>query len=253
MQQTQIQHSVYHNHAEIVAPAHAFSNFAQDETTWQDEPLSEHAPKTDKDWQRAREYRDSLDLETPTDRAARYYAKYPNYPPDKFHTTGAARKAAAAKALKPTGWATRLFKQLDHPNTPAYFYSLHMTHLGLPVDYADPRFIYYPLVIAEIKAAIAKHLPRPYYWKLEVGNEGSAHVHLIAGPSHSLDHLIFNGSKVIQPIRPGSEVRLLAYLSKPAAPFTASNCATYLEAKQTSRLPNLSGQVGVSRQPKKAS
>jgi hypothetical protein len=232
-------------------------NFAEDKADWQNEPLPEHTPITDKDWAKARAYRDSLDRESPADRATRYFARYPAYPPDRFHSTGAARKAAAAKALQPVGWATKLFQQLDHPNSPAYFYSLHMTHLKLSVDYADPRFMYYPLVVEEIKAAIAAHVPAPYYWKLEVGLEGAAHVHLIAGrPHQQLTHLVFDGSKVIQPVRPGTEAQLVAYLAKPTAPWTASNYGIYLEAvaaKQTSRLPNLSGQVGLTRQRKSQS
>jgi hypothetical protein len=125
-----------------------------------------------------------------------------------------------------------------------------MTHLGLPIDYADPRFIYYPLVVEEIKAAIARFIPKPYAWKVEVGNEGAVHSHIIGGYSAKLAHLIFEGSKVAQPIRPGSEITLLAYLSKPAAPFTAFNYGIYLEAKQskqTKTLPRLSGQLGIKK------
>jgi hypothetical protein len=125
-----------------------------------------------------------------------------------------------------------------------------MTHLGLPIDYADPRFIYYPLVVEEIKAAIARFIPKPYAWKIEIGNDGAVHVHILGPYAPLLDHLIFEGSKVAQPIRPGSEVTLLAYLSKPSAPFTAFNFAVYLEAKQrkqTAQLPRLSGQLGLKK------
>ncbi len=220
------------------------------EMAWQDEKLLDHTDKTDRNWQAVRDYRDSLDNESPKEKAHRYFARYPSYPPDRFHTTTAARTRAAKRALQTTGWATKLFKQLNHPSTPALFYSCHMTHLGLPIDYSDLRFIYYPLVVEEIKAAIARYIPHPYAWKIEIGNEGAVHPHIIGGYAPKLAHLIFEGSKVAQPVRPGSEVTLLAYLSKPAAPFTATNYAIYLEAKQskqTKNLPCLSGQRGLKR------
>jgi hypothetical protein len=220
------------------------------EMAWYEEQLPEHTDKTDRNWQAVRDYRDSLDNQSPTEQAHRYYAKYPSYPPDRFYTSTRQRLASAKRALQPVGFATRLFKQLDHPKTHAYFYSLHMTHLGLPIDYADPRFIYYPLVVEEIKAAIARFIPKPYAWKIEIGNDGAVHVHILGPYAPKLAHLIFEGSKVAQPIRPGSEITLLAYLSKPAAPFTAFNYAVYLEAKQskqTKTLPRLSGQLGIKK------
>jgi hypothetical protein len=220
------------------------------DTAWYEEQLLEHTDKTDRNWQAVRDYRDSLDNESPKEKAHRYFARYPNYPPDRFCTSTRQRLASAKRALQPTGWATKLFKQLNHPSTPAYFYSLHMTHLGLPLDYSDPRYTYYPLVVEEIKAAITRFIPKPYAWKLEVGNEGAVHLHIIGGYAPKLAHLIFEGSKVAQRIRPGSEVTLLAYMSKPAAPFTATNYAIYLEAKQskqTKNLPCLSGQRGLKR------
>jgi hypothetical protein len=232
----------------VSAPEKIFS--AGFDTAWQDEPLLEHTDRTDKNWESVRKYRDSLDNQSPTEQAHRYHARYPSYPPDRFYTSTRQRLASAKRALQPVGFATRLFKQLEHPKTHAYFYSLHMRHLDLPLDYSDPRYIYYPLVVEEIKAAIGRFIPKPYAWKVEVGNEGAAHLHIIGGYSPKLAHLIFEGSKVAQPIRPGSEVTLLAYLSKPAAPFTAFNYAVYLEAKQskqTKTLPRLSGQLGLKK------
>jgi hypothetical protein len=230
----------------IPAPEKIF--FAGTEIAWQDEPLPSYTDKTDRNWQAVRDYRDSLDNESPIEKAHRYYAKYPKYPPDRFHTTGAARTRAAKRALQPTGWGTKLFQQLGYPYAPAYFYSPHMWHLGLPVDYSDARFIYYPLIIAEIKKAIAALIPRPYAWKIEVGNEGAVHPHIIGGYSPKLAHLIFEGSRVVE--RVYEPFGLLRYLSKPAAPFTATNYAIYLEAKQskqTAQLPRLSGQLGLKK------
>jgi hypothetical protein len=209
------------------------------------------AAENDSSWDTVRKYRDSLDNETPTEQAHRYFAKYPNYPPDKFYSSNRQRTKAARKALQPAGWATKLLGQLNYPNTPAYFYTLSVGNLGLPIDYADPRYLYAPTVIAEIKSAIAKHIPQPYYFKIELGIDGAVHVHAIGPRSDpALAHLAHPQSKRVQAIRPGTELSLLAYLSKPVAPFTAQNYGIYLQAKatkQTKALPNLSGQLGIKK------
>jgi hypothetical protein len=228
------------------------NNFSAAETEdWKYEQLSEHALPDHRDWEAARYYQHyCFSNYEPFEAGSLYYLSFPDFAPDKFYSTTWQRKAKARRALRPVGWGTRLFKQLGYPNTPVYFYSLHMRHLGLPVDYADPRYLYVPVIIQEIKAAIAQIIPAPYYWKLEAGNDGALHVHILGLCAPLLDYLIFEGSKVAQPIRPGTEVQLLAYLSKPPAPFTAFNYGIYLEAKahkQTKQLPRLSGQIGIKK------
>jgi hypothetical protein len=234
--------------------------FAAGFDDWQKEPLAEHASKQNKEqeWFYANSYHQHcLERYEPREAARRYFDAYPDFARDKFYTTGRRREDAAKAALaKPTAWATKLFKQLDYPNTPAYFYSLHMTHLGLPDTYADPRFIYYQAVVDEIKAAIAANIPKPYYYKLEVGQHSGLHVHLIASTAPPLAHL--EGSRLAE--RVYEPFGLLRYLAKPVAPFTAFNYATYLEARSTRpstgkgrNVPTLSGRVGVSRQRKKTS
>jgi hypothetical protein len=213
-------------------------------------PENYFAAENDSSWDTVRKYRDSLDNESPTEKAHRYFAKYPNYPPDKFYSSTRQRTKAANKALQPTGWATKLFNQLGYPSTPAYFYTLSTGNLGLPIDYSDPRYLYAPTVIAEIKSAIAKHIPAPYYFKIELGIDGAVHVHAIGPHAPELSHLAHPQSKRVQAIRPGTELSLLAYLSKPVAPFTAQNYGIYLQAKatkQTKALPNLSGQLGIKK------
>jgi hypothetical protein len=219
-------------------------------------PENNFAAENDSSWDTVRKYRDSLDNETPTEQAHRYFAKYPNYPPDRFNISTSKRKKAAKAALQPVGWASRLLGQLNWPNTPAYFYTLSTGNLGLPIDYADPRYLYAPTVIAEIKAAIAKHIPQPYHWRVEVGTHGTLHVHAIGPHAPALAHLAHPNSLRVQAIRPGTELRPFAYLHKPVALWTASNYGIYLQAKatkQTSRLPNLSGQIGLKRPRKKTS
>jgi hypothetical protein len=219
-------------------------------------PENNFAAENDSSWDTVRKYRDSLDNETPTEQAHRYFAKYPNYPPDRFNISTSKRKKAAKAALQPVGWASRLLAQLGYPQRPVYFYTLSVGNLGLPIDYADPRYLYAPTVIAEIKAAIAKHIPQPYHWRVEVGTHGTLHVHAIGPYAPELSHLAHPNSLRVQAIRPGTELRPLAYLQKPVALWSASNYGIYLQAKatkQTSRLPNLSGQIGLKRPRKKAS
>jgi hypothetical protein len=208
------------------------------------------AAKNDSSWDTVRKYRDSLDNESPTETAHRYFAKYPNYPPDRFNISTSKRKKAAKAALLPVGWASRLLKQLGYPNIPAYFYTLSAGNLGLPIDYSDPRYLYASTVIDEIKAAIAKHIPQPYHWRVEVGTHGTLHVHAIGPHAPALAHLAHPNSLRVQAIRPGTELRPFAYLHKPVALWTASNYGIYLQAKatkQTKALPNLSGQLGIKK------
>ncbi len=219
-------------------------------------PENNFAAENDSSWDTVRKYRDSLDNESPTEKAHRYFAKYPNYPPDKFYSSTRQRTKAANKALQPSGWASRLLVQIGYPQRPAYFYTLSVANLGLPIDYADPRYLYAPTVIAEIKSAIAKHIPAPYYFKIELGIDGAVHVHAIGPYAPALAHLAHPNSLRVQAIRPGTELSLLAYLSKPVAPFTAQNYGIYLQAKatkQTKALPNLSGQIGLKRPREKES
>jgi hypothetical protein len=243
MQQTQIQHSVYHTSAEIAAAAHAFPFFAQGENTFGKH--QRFAPAKDKAWPIARSYQKFVTANyTPQDAAALYFERYPDHPPDKFYSSEFKREAAAKRALQPAGWATKLIQRLDHPNTRAYFYTLSVDNLGLNPSYADPRFMYYPLIVEEFKAALRKLLPAPFTWKLEVGTAGNAHLHAVAGYAPALDYLM--GSERMKPIQPGTELTVLAYLEKPVAPWTPPNYANYLQAqaeKQTRTLPRLSGQI----------
>lgn len=125
-----------------------------------------------------------------------------------------------------------------------------MANLGLPSTYADSRFVYYPLVIEEIKAAIEKLIPRPFSWKIEVGEAGNVHVHVIGPFAPALANLYFPGSVRFQPIKRGTEKRLIAYMLKPVAIYTEENYRNFLEArrdKQTAQLPRLSGQLWVKK------
>jgi hypothetical protein len=121
-----------------------------------------------------------------------------------------------------------------------------MKNLGLPASYADSRFVYYTVIMEEIKAALKKLILEPFAWKIEVGEAGNVHVHVIGPYAPALDYLM--GSKRAKPIKLGTEVTVLAYLLKPAAPWTAGNYGIYLQARvenQGSRLSPLSGQFGL--------
>jgi hypothetical protein len=218
-----------------------------------DEPLDEHISKDrKKDWDIANAWNRFCRANyEPRAAAHRYFDRCPDFPTDKFYTTGNKRHAAAKAALKPSGWASRLLKQLDYPNTPVYLYSLHLGHLGLdPNIYADPEHMYFEFVADGIKAAIADRVPRPYYFKIECGKRSGLHVHLIAAPAPSLEYLIFDGSEVVKPLWLGREQGVFEYLSKPVAPWSALNYETYLAAKAATaprNVPRLAGQPGLKR------
>jgi hypothetical protein len=219
-----------------------------------DEPLDEHISKDRKtEWSKANAYnkfcRQSYE---PRAAAHKYFNLYPDFPTDKFYTTGNKRRAAAKAALKPSGWGARLLLQLGYPNTPAYLYSLHMGHLGLdPTIYANPEHMYFEFVTDGIKAAIADRVPRPYYFKIECGRLAGVHVHLIAKAAPSLEYLIFDGSEVIKPLWSGREQGLFEYLAKPVGAWSVLNYETYLAAKAATaprNVPRLAGQPGLKRQ-----
>jgi hypothetical protein len=218
-----------------------------------DEPLDEHISKDRKtEWAKANAYnkfcRKSYE---PREAAHQYFNLYPDFPTDKFYTTGNKRAAAAKAALQPVGWGARLLAQLDYANTPAYLYSLHMGHLGLdPTIYADPEHMYFEFVTDGIKAAIAHLIPRPYYFKIECGRLAGVHVHLIAAAAPSLEYLTFDRSEVVKPLWSGRERGLFEYLAKPVAPWSALNYETYLAAKAATsprNVPRLAGQPGLKR------
>ena len=219
-----------------------------------DESLDEHTSKDRKlEWSKANAYDKFCRANyEPREAARRYFDSYSDFPTDKFYTTGNRREAKAKTALKPSGWGSKLLKQLDYPNTPVYLYSLHMTHLGLdPTIYADPEHMYFEFVAEGIKAAIADRVPRPYHYKIECGKHGGVHVHLIAHAAPSLDHLIFKGSEVVKPLWSGREQGLFEYLAKPVAPWSSLNYETYLAAKAATgkgrNVPKLSGQPGLKK------
>jgi hypothetical protein len=215
--------------------------------------LDEHISKDRKlEWSKANGYNKFCRANyEPREAAYRYFESYPEFPTDKFYTTGKRRKATAKAALQPSGWGTRLLKQLDYPNTRAYFYSLHLGHLDLDSTiYADPEHMYFEFVADGIKAAIADRIPRPYFFKIECGKKSGVHVHLIASAAPSFDYLIFEGSEVVKPLWSGKEQGLFEYLAKPVAPWSVLNYETYLAAKAATaprNVPRLSGQPGLKR------
>jgi hypothetical protein len=108
-------------------------------------------------------------------------------------------------------------------------------------------------VIAEIKASIARLIPKPYFFKIESGENANTHVHVIAPFAPKLEHLM--GSERAKPITQNRELGLLQYLSKPTATYNEHSLKVYLTAKadlQTKTLPRLSGVIGLTRKNKSA-
>jgi hypothetical protein len=203
------------------------------------------------DWNTARAYLNYYLNHYPIEQAAaRYFEAYPKHPLDKLEDRKAKRKKLAKKALLPGGWADRLLTALN-PN--AYFYTLSMANLKLPATYADSSFMYIELVIKNIKDAIAKLIPRPYYFKIESGKNNTLHVHVIGPFSPQLSHLM--GSERAKTISPDNEFARVKYVLKPVAAYTEHNLKTYLQAKadlQTKNLPTLSGYRRLPQKNKSA-
>ncbi len=247
MQQTQIQHSVYHTSAEIAAAAHAFPFFAQGENTscdWIRKAKLEMTGKTKPEQYRIVKtyWTHYFPNYTPQEGAALYFDNFAAFPPDRFKRSPRQERIKAENLMKPGEWGHRLYSRLPEP----YFYSLSMKNLELPASYNDSRFVYYTVIIEEIKARLKEKIPEPFAWKIEVGEAGNVHVHVIGPYAPALDYLM--GSKRAKSVKTGTEVTVLAYLLKPVAPWTAGNYGIYLQARvenQGSRLSPLSGQFGL--------
>lgn len=275
MQETQIHLSVHHDHvAGIAAPEHAFSNFAQVENrSWKSErfrtshsssndllraefddawlarTLATFAGKTKREqFDIAKAYRTYLEKHhDPITAASLYFDNLAAFPQDRFKASKRQEQNKAKKIMEPGEWGHKLYSRLPEP----YFYTLSMDNLGLPASYSDSRSIYYGVVIEEIKNALRERILQPFTWKIEVGESGNVQAHAIGPYSPVLDHL--DRSKRMQAIAPGTEVNVLAYLFKPAAPWTAGNYGVYLQARaenQASRLSPLSGQDLVTAAPR---
>jgi hypothetical protein len=232
-----------------MSPARASGDNSQNATGIATESISFSASNFDPDaktrnesrskdeWANSRTYLKGLGGLDPYTQAALMLERYPNYPPDAFHTSGRKRCAAVKRALET--WVPRLLSCA--PNLG--FYSLHWYHLpGLCERDSDPRKRY----MLETRATWLKALRRALrgsccYWKLEVGDEGRLHIHVLA----DLDALppeIPRGGEVVKKVYdPGG---LIDYLSKPAAPYTVENLAVWIEAGQAgARRHNLSGTL----------
>lgn len=224
----------------------------------EDKELLEHAPKTKdrgKEWDAARVYRGKVAYEYGNDyltRAMLEIQHQPKHPHDKVHTTGAKRKNAAKKVM-----AGRDGKGLLAQATNLHFASLHWPHIGLSEAYEDPALLFtYELREAVLERLTALCAGIPFRYAIELGKEknagdlGKLHVHLILGEvPDSLKHLAYEGSEIITPIKPGTELKTFAYLEKPPLYFQPYSYALFLEANETKtqRLPNLSGFRNVKR------
>lgn len=191
------------------------------------------------EWSKARAWAKSLEALTPYEQAARMIERYPNHPPDAFYHSSAIGRRTAQKARET--WLPRLLSVTPDP----YFYSLHWYHLpGLSAADADPRKLRCPKTLARWLKALERALKgSATYRKFEVGDEGQLHIHVLADKNALLPDLSRGGEVVKQAYDLDG---LIAYLSKPAAPYTIENLAVYLEAGRSGkRRPNLSGPMNV--------
>lgn len=123
-----------------------------------------------------------------------------------------AKQAFDTKEKK--GWAVKLFEVLDEP----YFYTLlPNTHLGFNKEYRNAFYIFRALPIAQMKLRVKELLNEPFYYKFEVGESGSLHIHLIANKEAGLSEISRNG-RVIKEV--SNKVGLVEYLSKPRLSYS---------------------------------
>ncbi len=217
---------------------------AEFDNVWLARTLATFASKDgDEQWRIAKAYRTYLEQNRPPATAATlYFAAFPEFAHDKFQASKRQELNKAKKLLKPGKWGRKLVDKVPE----LYFYSLNMKNLGLHESYADSRFIYYTVVIEEIKAALRKHIPEPFAWKIEVGKAGNVHPHAIAPYAPLLRCL--EGTKRMQAVEAGTEVYVIAYMLKPFAPWTQTNYGNFLRGRaenQASRLSPLSGNYGL--------
>jgi hypothetical protein len=190
------------------------------------------------DWNAVRDARAVLEVAPdPLDAAATYFARYPKHPPDFFTDR---RRAAARRAFDDgEGWAARLLSCLE---TPAHF-SLHAEHLGLDPSAAAPHLLFDRANVRRWKAAILRHFRGPCRWRLELGNDGRIHAHVLADLADGPPELPRAG-EIVKPCA-AYWTAAVSYQLKPALEYTPEHLAIWLEAKKRGRLPRLAGSHGI--------
>lgn len=190
------------------------------------------------DWNAVRDARAVLEVAPDSlDAAAAYFARYPKHPPDFFTDR---RRAAARRAFGDgEGWAARLLSYLE---TPAHF-SLHAEHLGLDPSAAAPHLLFDRANVRLWKQAILRHFRGPCRWRLELGNDGRIHAHVLADLADGPPELPRSG-EIVKPCA-HYWTAAVSYQLKPALEYTAANLALWLEARKRGRLPRLAGSHGI--------
>lgn len=253
--ETQIHSSSYHNYAPEAAPEHAFSNFAQVESTsWQNEP-TEHPKRvhTAEDFANAAFFLDSLvanPMLSPAAAAQRYVETHPNIDayPLRYNERRQSQKAWRAfygKKEKDTQRMQKLFACLDRPCR----YIITAKDLDLPKEFENSAKFYDRAVNQAWKTAIetlfnTKNRNNVLWFKLEVGESSRTHVHIFANHDAALTHLPRGTT-------PQHKVRLIetpeaavSYLLKPALSYSTEHLALWINAKRQhsgKHLPRVSG------------
>jgi hypothetical protein len=195
-------------------------------------------PRSHGDWPAARADLDRLEAaREPHAAAAAYVARYPKHPPDYF--TDRSRGHARRAFDHGEGWAARLLTCLE---TPAHF-SLHAEHLDLDRGAADPHLLFDRANVRRWRAAILRHFRGPCRWRLELGNAGRIHAHVLADLADGPPELA-RGGELAKPCERYFEAAV-RYVLKPPLEYNAEHLAIWLEAKKRARLPALSGTHGI--------
>lgn len=176
----------------------------------------------------------------PNEVAERYFREFPHIKPYPMRPCRAEEQRAAWRMFnryqKPM---TRLFGSLDQP----HLYTLHAEHLDLPPVYGNSTsFQYHRELINAWKDALKEKFNGTYFWRLEIASR--IHVHVIASHDAGLLDLPRTG-EIVKPIKPGTELKLVAYLCKPRATSSPENLSQWVWAKREyyGNLPKMQGHV----------
>ncbi len=195
-------------------------------------------PRSPCDWNAARAACAELGAAPdPHAAAAAYVARYPKHPPDFF--TDRSRDHARRAFDGGEGWACRLLSCLQ---TPAHF-SLHAHHLGLDQGAAAPHLLFDRANVRRWRAAILHQFRGPCRWRLQLGNAGRIHAHVLADLADGPPELPRSG-EIVKPCA-AYWTAAVRYSLKPALEYNAEHLAIWLEAKKCDRLPALSGTYGI--------
>jgi hypothetical protein len=116
-------------------------------------------------------------------------------------------------------------------------------HLDLDQGAAAPHLLFDRGNVRRWKAAILRHFRGAHRWRLQLGNAGRIHAHVLADLADGPPELA-RGGELAKPCESYFETAV-CYVLKPPIDYNAEHLSLWLEAKKRGRLPALSGTHGI--------